>query len=115
MPLPLLAQAPERWPDRDLLRKNDIMKVKRAPAAGVLLAPEPTANQLLYDVVHYEIDVGINPYLPEIEGRVKMTAVSRSAGAPPIDIDADNTLTSRPSSTEPATPSSGPTRIRRTS
>ena len=44
MPLPLLAQAPERWPDRDLLRKNEIMKVKRTPASGVLLAPQPTAE-----------------------------------------------------------------------
>lgn len=91
IPLRLLAQQLDLGPDRDILRKSEAMKAKRAGAAAPLLAPQPTPNQLLYDVLHYEIDVAINPSLPRIEGRVRMTAAAR-ADLLSVDIDLDYAL-----------------------
>ena len=91
LPVGILAQQPDLGPDRDLLRKSEIMKAKRSAARAPLLAPQPTPSQLLYDVLHYEIDVAINPSLPRIEGRVRMTAAAES-DLLEVDVDLDYSL-----------------------
>jgi aminopeptidase N len=91
-PLRILAQQPDLGPDRDVLRKSEIMRAKRSSGAGPLLAPQPTPSQLLYDVVHYELDVAINPSLPRIEGRMRMTSVALDDALMHVDIDLDFAL-----------------------
>jgi aminopeptidase N len=92
LPLGAAAQQYERAPDRDILRKAEILRAKRASVTRGELAPEPTTSQLSYDVIHYEIDIGINPAMPWVEGRVRMTAVSLIPGLAAIDVDADDIL-----------------------
>ena len=59
-----------------------------------LLAPPKTENQLLYDAIHYDLDIGLKPdqTLSRIEGSVRMTSVALAAGLAAVDIDAADAL-----------------------
>ncbi len=56
------------------------------------LAPQPTPAQLLYDVVHYTIDIAINPTSRLVEGSVTMRVTPVAGAIDVIEIDADDAL-----------------------
>ncbi|HVO76657.1 MAG TPA: M1 family aminopeptidase [Candidatus Bathyarchaeia archaeon] len=89
---PATAQSPFKEIHGDILRKMETTKARRTASAGQYLAPQPTPNELLYDVLHYTIDVAINPTTKYIEGSVKVRL--RPLGGPlsHIELDADNVL-----------------------
>jgi hypothetical protein len=66
------AQSPFEKIHGDVLGKMELARARRAPGLGPFLAPQPRPNQLLYDVVHYTIDVAINPNARIVEGSVKI-------------------------------------------
>lgn len=73
-------------------RKAEAMRTFRIASPAGTLAPQPTPNQLSYDVLHYDLDVAIEPYSRFIEGRVQLEAVSLLEGLSSIDLDADAAL-----------------------
>jgi len=87
------AQSPFEEIHGDILRKMDVMRAQRSPAFRPQLAPQPTPNQLLYDVLHYTLDVAIDPATKLIEGRVRARITASAAAIAWIDLDADNVLT----------------------
>jgi aminopeptidase N len=93
IPASVAAQSPFEEIHGDILGKLERMKARRASLPNPLLAPQPTPNQLLFDVLHYTIDVAIEPATRIIEGSVTMriTPVSGILGA--VEIDADDVLT----------------------
>ncbi len=90
---PAAAQSPFEKIHGDILRKMEIARARRASALKPLLAPQPRPGQLLYDVVHYTIDVAINPTARIVEGSVtaRVTPVAGMLGV--VELDADNALT----------------------
>ena len=90
---PALAQSPFEEIHGDILRKMDVRKARSSPAFQPLLAPQPTPNQLLYDVIHYTLDVAINPTAKLIEGRVRARITPLAGTLTFIDLDADDALT----------------------
>ncbi len=90
---PAAAQSPFEKIHGDILRKMEIARARRASALKPLLAPQPRPGQLLYDVVHYTIDVAINPTARIVEGSVtaRITPVAGMLGI--VELDADDALT----------------------
>jgi len=90
--VPAAAQSPFETIHGDILRKMEIARAQRTSALKPLLAPQPRPGQLLYDVVHYTIDVAINPTTRVIQGSVKarITPVAGMLGI--VELDADNAL-----------------------
>jgi aminopeptidase N len=76
--------------DRDLL-----LKFERPPVRTdrrFLLAPQPTPGQMLFDAIHYDVDIAFDEITGQVEGRV--TAVVESTAGPlsQIDLNADPVL-----------------------
>ncbi len=86
------AQSPFEKIHGDILRRMEIARVQRASAFKPLLAPQPRPGQLLYDVVHYTIDLAINPSAWIVEGSVtaRITPVAGTLGV--VELDADDAL-----------------------
>jgi len=87
------AQSPFEVIHGDVLRKMEVMKARAAFGGGPFLAPQPTPNQLLFDVQHYALEIAFNPTTHAVEGTVQETIASRTAALGSIDLDADNVLT----------------------
>jgi aminopeptidase N len=90
--LPAAAQSPFDTIHGDILRKMEISRARRASALRPLRAPQPSPNQLLFDVVHYTIDVAINPSARIIEGRVAARITPLAGALDHIELDADAAL-----------------------
>jgi aminopeptidase N len=60
---------------------------------GPRLAPEPTPNQLLYDVIHYTIDIAFNYSTEYVEGSVQLTLKGTGSPLYSLDLNADSCLT----------------------
>jgi aminopeptidase N len=90
--LPAGAQSPFEEIHGDILRKMEARRARSSAAFQPLLAPDPTPDQLLYDVVHYTIDVAINPTTGFIEGRVLARIVLLAGDLMAIELDADDAL-----------------------
>jgi aminopeptidase N len=90
---PAVAQSPFEEIHGDILRKMELMKARMSSASNPFLAPQPTPNQLLYDVTHYTIDVAINPTDTIIVGSVTVRITPISETLDLIEIDADDALT----------------------
>ncbi len=76
--------------DRDLLLK--IERPRRDPGRSMLLAPEPTPNQMLFDVIHYDVDIAFNDNTSRVEGRVTVLVASTFDFLSQIDLNADPVL-----------------------
>jgi aminopeptidase N len=90
--IPAAAQSPFERIHGDILRKMEIARAQRSSPLRPLLAPQPRPSQLLYDVVHYTIDIAINPTTWVVQGSVtaKITPVAGTLGL--VEIDADDAL-----------------------
>ncbi|HEM47445.1 MAG TPA: hypothetical protein ENO23_10430, partial [Alphaproteobacteria bacterium] len=73
------------------LLHGDILRRLESPRAR-LLAPPPSAGQLAYDVLHYDLDVAVFPDSGEIDGTAAVTIVCLVAGLDSIDLDLDPVL-----------------------
>jgi len=89
---PAGAQSPFEVSHREILQKMEVMKARSAFAPNPLLAPQPTPNQLLYDVLHYALDITVDPTAHTVEGTVQATIASRSEALASIDFDAESVL-----------------------
>ena len=87
------AQSPFEEIHGDILRKMDMAKARRTSGLARFLAPQPTPNELLFDVLHYTIDVAINPSTRYIEGSVKARIRPLAGPLNHIELDADDALT----------------------
>ncbi|MGD1048349.1 MAG: M1 family aminopeptidase [Candidatus Krumholzibacteriaceae bacterium] len=87
------AQSPFEEIHGDILRKMEMAKARRAFALAQFLEPQPTPNELLYDVLHYTIDLAINPSTRYVEGSVKVRLRPLAGPLNHIDLDADDVLT----------------------
>lgn len=92
IPPRLAAQEPDRLLDRSVLRKGEILKVRRAPGFPRRLTPQPTPNQALYDAVHYTLDIAVNPATKLVEGSVRIEALPLAPALASIDLDLDPAL-----------------------
>ncbi|MFQ5599575.1 MAG: M1 family aminopeptidase [Candidatus Krumholzibacteriia bacterium] len=90
---PLFAQAPLEDVHGDILRKMEIARAKLRPGHEALLAPSPTPTQLLFDALHYELDLAFDPGNQAVEGYVRATVMSLVDSLHTIDLDADDVLT----------------------
>ena len=76
--------------DRDLL-----LKIER-PASQTdrrfLLAPQPTPGQLMFDAIHYDVDIAFDEKTGQVEGRVTAVVESTSEPLSQIDLNADPVL-----------------------
>jgi aminopeptidase N len=90
--IPAAAQSPFERIHGDILRKMEIARAQRSSPLRPFLAPQPRPSQLLYDVVHYTIDIAINPTTWVVQGSVtaKITPVAGTLGL--VEIDADDAL-----------------------
>lgn len=86
----LSAQTPFELIHGDVLRQ--LQAAKTGPRAQIL-APTPTPNQLQFDVLHYELDIAINPDLHVVDGSVKTTLASLVDGLVDVDLDLSSLLT----------------------
>jgi aminopeptidase N len=87
------AQSPFELIHGDVLAKARPEGEREIPARGPALAPQPTPNEVLYDVLHYSIDIAIDPTARVIEGSVTMRLTPLAGSLASIDVDADNALT----------------------
>lgn len=58
-------------------------------SSGKVCAPQPTPSQLLFDVLHYEIDIAFNPARYEFEGSVRTVVLSLVDSLYTLDFNAD--------------------------
>ena len=90
---PAAAQSPFEKIHGDILRKAEMARALRSSPLRPGLAPQPRPSQLLYDVLHYTIDVAINPTSRIVQGSVTARITLLAGTFSFIEIDADNALT----------------------
>ena len=78
--------------DRSILTKREMPMTARAGGDGFLPAPQPTANQALFDVLHYDVYIAFDEVTRQVEGRVVIEALSLSDTLRRVDINADQAL-----------------------
>ncbi len=83
-------QSPYEEIHGDVLRKMEAMKARSSAAFRPFLAPQPTPNQLLYDALHYTIDIAIDPATRFLEGRVELAVAPTMESLSSIDLDLDD-------------------------
>lgn len=86
------AQSPFETIHRDVLRKMDASRARRVGPLRPGLAPQPTPGQLTYDVVHYTVDIAINPTARVVQGSVTMRVTPVAGPIDAFEIDADDAL-----------------------
>ncbi len=88
----LAAQDRFKQIDRDILRRMEMPRSEEAFRREKLYMPDPTGNQLLYDALHYRLEIGFNDSADSIAGQVTITLKSLASGLQSVDIDADDGL-----------------------
>jgi aminopeptidase N len=86
------AQSPFEKIHGDVLRRMDAARARRVSPLLPGLAPQPTPGQLLYDAVHYTIDIAINPTSRIVQGSVTMRVTPVAGPIAAVEIDADDAL-----------------------
>ncbi len=76
--------------DRDLLLKME--RPRRDAGRPLLLAPQPTPDQMLSDVIHYDVDIAFDETTGLVEGRVAALVESTVDSLFQIDFNADPVL-----------------------
>ncbi len=76
--------------DRDLLVKFD--RPLSSPGRSLLLAPQPTPGQMLFDAIHYDVDIAFDEISGLVEGRVTVIVESAADSLFQIDLNADPVL-----------------------
>jgi len=76
--------------DRDLLLKME----RPVPETGrqFLRAPQPTPGQMMFDVIHYDLDIAFDEITGQVEGRVAAIVESVVDSIFQIDLNADPVL-----------------------
>jgi aminopeptidase N len=74
----------------DILRKFDPSGEGLPPSETRLLMPDPTPEQLLFDVLHYELDIAFRETQMAVEGIVRVRLKSLAAGLSAVHLDADD-------------------------
>ena len=77
----------------DILHRLKGGRANRLVEGARYLAPQPTPNQLDYDVLHYDLDVAVNPSTQMVEGSVSITFKSLVSDLSSIDLNAVPVLT----------------------
>ncbi len=94
----LLQPTPGQAQERFETVQGDILRRFDRPPDGLLsngtrlLMPDPTPEQLLYDVLHYELDIGFKGSPPTVAGTVRVRLQSLVEGLSTIHLDADDCL-----------------------
>jgi len=89
----LAAQTPFEEAHGDILRRLEVERARAAFERTPLLMPDPTPNQLQFDVLHYVMDIAFNPSTTEVAGSVTVTIESLVENLQTVDLDADDVLT----------------------
>ncbi len=89
----LAAQTPFEEAHSDIIRRLDVERVRASFERTPLLIPDPTPNQLQFDVLHYIMDIAFNPTTTEVAGSVTVTLESLVDNLLAVDLDADDVLT----------------------
>jgi aminopeptidase N len=76
--------------DRDLLVKS--ARPQRTPGRSLLFAPQPTPGQMLFDAIHYDIDIAFDEITGLVEGRVSAVIESLADSLFQVDLNADPVL-----------------------
>ncbi|MCK4236218.1 MAG: M1 family metallopeptidase, partial [Candidatus Krumholzibacteria bacterium] len=87
------AQSPYEMIHGDILRKMEASRAYSLSRNEPLYQPVPTPVQLLFDVLHYELDIAFNTSTQAVEGNVKAVVKSLTDSLHSVDLDADNVLT----------------------
>jgi aminopeptidase N len=90
--VPAAAQTPYETIHGDILRKMDVARALLSARGSALLAPDPTPEQLLIDVLHYELDIAFRDTPPTVDGSVKVTVKSLTNDLSVLHLDADDCL-----------------------
>ena len=91
-PVPGSAQETLERQRGDILRRFDPSGEGLFSNETRLLMPDPTPEQLLFDVLHYELDIAFREIPTTVGGIVRVTLRSLAAGLSTIHIDADDCL-----------------------
>lgn len=91
-PLPGSAQDPYEKIHGDILRRFDPSGEGLLSNETRLLMPDPTPEQLLFDVLHYELDIAFRETPVTVEGIVRATIKSLADNLSTVHIDADGCL-----------------------
>jgi aminopeptidase N len=86
------AQTPYEIIHGDILRKMDAAKAGIFPSRPLLLAPVPTPEQLLFDALHYELDIAFRDSPAIVEGSVRVTVQSLTDSLDVLHLDAEDCL-----------------------
>jgi len=86
------SQSPFEIIHKDIIRKAEIEKALKSWQMEKFYAPQPTSNQLSYDVIHYTLDIAFDPDEMLVEGTVKVTLKSLVDTLKSVDLDADELL-----------------------
>lgn len=90
---PVQAQTPFEQIHGDVLQRMEAYRAAAQFSGDPLFMPDPTPSQLLIDVLHYEIDIAVNPTTKIVEGTVTILVRSLADGLASFDLDADDVLT----------------------
>jgi aminopeptidase N len=87
------AEAQDRFGaiDRNLLIKSE--RPRGTAGRDLLLAPEPTPGQVLFDVLHYDLDIAFDEVTGQVEGRVTAIIESLVDSLYEVELNADPVLT----------------------
>ncbi len=89
---PVSAQEPLGTIEGDAVRTFHASAAALTPRDGRLLMPDPTPEQLLFDVLHYELDIAFRDVPPTVTGTVRIRLRSLAEGLSLVHIDADDCL-----------------------
>lgn len=76
--------------DRDLLVKFE--RPQGTPGRALLFAPQPTPGQMLFDAIHYDVDIAFDEITGMVEGRVTAIIESIADSLFQIDLNANPVL-----------------------
>jgi len=89
-PFPVSAQEPFETIESDAVRTFHASAMALPPEGGRLLMPDPTPEQLLFDVLHYELDIAFRNLPPTVLGTVRIRLESLVEGLSLVHIDLDD-------------------------
>jgi aminopeptidase N len=91
-PVPGPAQEPFETIQGDILRGFDRPPDGLLANGTRLLMPDPTPEQMLFDALHYELDIAFKGSPPTVEGTVRVRLESLVEGLSTVHLDADDCL-----------------------